>query len=86
MMDMFDIIALQEDLRGQKRAEEVDAASGAEEFSDKAEVKNKGRRREKIVRRKRKRTCRRASQVGKAHALILWWISMKVKPRRKGNP
>ena len=68
-MDMFDILALEEDPGGQnaspvpKRAAEVEAASGSEEFSDKAEAldkkkakkkkKKKGRRRNKRNKRPR---------------------------------
>ena len=60
-MDMFDILAPEEDPGGQnaspvlKRAAEVEAASGSEEFSDEAEALDKKRAKKKKKKKKKQK-------------------------------
>ena len=64
-MDMFSILDLEEDPGGQnaspvpKRAAEVEAASGSEEFSDKAEALDKKKAKKKKAKKKKKKKRRR---------------------------
>ena len=72
-MDMFSILDLEEDPGGQnaspvpKRAAEVEAASGSEEFSDKAEALDKKKAKKKKAKKKKKKKKKKEKKRKRSH-------------------